>query len=157
MKRQWLFKVTPFAVFVIAFAILTGFISQDESNAQDQPKIKPGNYEITTKMRSSLDNALSKKTLERCIQGDTINPKSFLPDPERCELTDLVKSGNKSSFDMKCTSPSGLILTGHMEYTVGETSFSYKFELEAPHEGKTLDIESEGHAKRIGECPPEAN
>ena len=156
MVRKWLNNIIPYAVFTITLAILTGFIGTGEPRAQEDIKIKPGNYEVTTKMRSSLDNALSKKTLERCIEGDTINPKAFLPDPERCELSNLQKTGNKSTFDMKCTSPNGLVLTGRMEYSVSSSSFSYKFDLEAPHQGDTLEIESTGDAKRVGDCTAEA-
>ncbi len=147
MKRQW-----RGAFVASALLIVTGFMLHSDSWAQDEPKIKPGKYEIMTKMRSSLDNALSKKTIERCIEGTTINPQSFLPDPERCTLTNLKKTGNKSSFDMKCTSPNGMDLTGHMEYSVQETSFSYKFQLQAPHNGGTFEVISEGDAKRVGDC-----
>lgn len=147
MKRQW-----QVAFAASALLIITGFMLHSDSLAQDELKIKPGKYEIMTKMRSSLDNALSKKTIERCIEGNTINPQSFLPDPERCTLSNLKKTGNKSSFDMKCTSPNGMNLTGHMEYTVAETSFSYKFKLKAPHNDGTFEVESEGDAKRIGDC-----
>lgn len=147
MKRQW-----QVAFAASALLIITGFMLHSDSLAQDELKIKPGNYEIMTKMRSSLDNALSKKTVERCIEGNTINPQSFLPDPERCTLSNLKKTGNKSSFDMKCTSPNGMSLTGHMEYTMKETSFSYKFKLLAPHNDGTFEVESEGDAKRIGDC-----
>lgn len=140
------------ALFALGLIIAAGFTFQSYTHAQNEPMLQPGNYEITTKMRSSLDNALSKKTIERCIQGNTINPQSFLPDPERCSLTNLKKTGNKSSFDMSCTSPNGVILSGQMEYTVEQTSFSYKFKLNAPQNGGTFEIDSEGSAVRKGEC-----
>lgn len=139
-------------LLVLILTVVAGYLFTQSSNAQDAPKIQPGNYEISTKMRSSLDNALSKKTIEKCIQGNTINPESFLPDPERCKMINLTKSGNKSSFDITCMSPNGMTLTGHMEYTVSETSFSYKFNLESPHDGGTLKIDAEGDAVRKGEC-----
>lgn len=152
MKRNTSEILKNSLLLVLILAVFAGYIFTQNSYAQETPQIQPGNYEITTKMRSSMDNALSKKTIERCIQGNTINPESFLPDPERCEMINLTKSGNKSSFDITCMSPNGMKLTGHMEYTVTQTSFSYKFNLEAPHDGGTLKIDAEGDAVRKGEC-----
>lgn len=154
MKRNLAKIFKSSLLLVLMLTVLAGYVFTQSTYAQDGPRIKPGNYEITTKMRSSLDNALSKKTVERCIRGNNINPQSFLPDPERCEMVNLTKSGNKSSFDISCMSPNGMRLTGHMEYTVTETSFSYKFNLESPHDGGTLKINAEGDAVRKGECPP---
>jgi len=152
MKRQWRAVIIRSTLLFIGLIVTAVFLSQSESWAQDDQKIQPGNYEVTTKMRSSLDNALSKKTMERCIKGDTVNPQSFLPDPKRCNLTNLKKSKDKSSFDMKCTSPEGLSLTGYMEYSVHKTSFSYKFNLTAPYKDGVFEIESEGTAVRMGDC-----
>lgn len=152
MMRQRRAVLIASSLIIMGLIFFPGFMFQVESRAQDMPKIKPGKYEVTTKMRSSLDNALSKKTIERCIQGTSINPQSFLPDPERCSIANLKKSGNKSSFDIKCTSPDGLNLIGSMEYTVGQTSFSYKFKLEAPYNDGVFQIDSDGVAKRVGDC-----
>jgi len=152
MTRQWRAVFIVSTKIIIGLILVLGFMFQGESRAQDNPKIKPGKYEITTKMRSSLDNSLSKKTIEKCIKGNTINPQSFLPDPERCSLNSLKESGNKSSFDILCTSPDGLNLKGSLEYSVQETSFSYKFKLEAPHNGGTFEVNSDGNAVRVGDC-----
>ena len=152
MKRQWRAAAIKNTLFFMGLIIVAIFLFHSESWAQNDSKIQPGKYEVTTKMRSSLDNALSKKTIERCIEGDTINPQSFLPDPERCNLTNLKKSGDMSSFNMECTSPDGLSLTGQMEYSVQKTSFSYKFHLKAPYNDGVFEIDSEGTAVRVGDC-----
>lgn len=140
------------AIFFAGSLIVIGFMFSTASMAKNDHTIMPGKYEVTSKMRTSIDNSLSKKTIERCIQGNTINPESFLPDKERCSLKNLKKEGDISSFDIMCTSPSGLDLTGHMEFSTQKTSFTYKFTLKTPYEDNVFELSGEGSAVRVGDC-----
>ena len=143
---------TGWAIFFAGSLIIIGFMFSAASMAGNSQTIMPGKYEVTSKMRTNIDNSLSKKTIERCIQGNTINPESFLPDKDRCSLKNLKIEGNNSSFDIRCTAPSGLDLTGHMEFSTQETSFTYKFTLKAPYEDRVFELDGEGSAVRVGDC-----
>jgi hypothetical protein len=139
------------AIFSTFLIVIVSMFSA-ASMAEDEMTIKPGRYEILSSKRTSIDNALSKKTTERCIQGNTITPESLLPDRKNCVIKNLKRKGNSSSFDMECNTPGGQSLKGHMEYNTKETSFKYKFNMKGPYEDGVLEIDASGSAVRVGDC-----
>ena len=140
------------SLILTGLLIFGGFTFQLESRAQNVINIKPGKYEIDSKTRTSFDNSLSKKTEERCIQGNKLSPEVFLPNRENCTISNLKDKGNGASYDMTCRTPDGVALTGHVEYQAQETSFNYKLQLKGPFQDKQIEINAEGKAKWVGDC-----
>ena len=148
MKRQW----QP-ALALIALLIIAGVMFQSESLAQNVITIKPGKYLIESKTRTSYDNSLSKKSEERCIQGNSLRPQVFLPDREKCTIQNLKETGKSATFDMTCQTPNGANLKGHVEYSSSqETNFKYKLNMKGPFQNQEVEISAEGDAKWVGDC-----
>lgn len=149
------FGKTLLAVLVVMFTIGAGY-----SHAEGELSIQPGLYKVTSSTKSNFDTEPSERTLERCIAVSEIKPETVLPDRENCSISNLKTGKSNASFDMNCNQPDGTkAFTGHAEYSTTETTFSYKFDLKGPYQGKELVLNSEGKATRIGACeavPPPA-
>jgi hypothetical protein len=150
------FGKTILAVLVVMFIAGAGY-----SHAEGELSIQPGLYKVTSTTKSNLDKEPRERTLERCIAVSTIEPETLLPDKENCSISNLKSEKNNASFDMTCNQPDGTkAFTGHAEYSTTETTFTYKFDLKGPYQGKELVLNSEGKATRIGACeavtPPAA-
>ena len=150
------FGKTLLAVLVVMFTIGAAY-----SRAEGELSIQPGLYSVRSSTKSNFDTEPRESTLERCIAVSEIKPETFLPDKDNCKISNLKSGKSKASFDMSCNQPDGTqAFTGHAEYSTTETTFSYKFVLKGPYQGKELVLNSEGKATRIGACetvsPPAA-
>lgn len=142
------FGITLSAVLVVMLIVGAGY-----SHAEGELSIQPGLYKVSSKTKSNFDTQPRERTLERCISVSQIEPETVLPDKDNCKISNLKSGSNKASFDMSCNQPNGAkAFTGHAEYNTTETTFSYKFVLKGPYQGKELVLNSEGSATRIGDC-----
>ena len=65
-------------------------------------KAVPGNYDIIIKEKSTFKPEGSIKKEKECIKDETYDPEKFFSDAEGCSVSNVKKSGNSLTFDMKC-------------------------------------------------------
>lgn len=138
-------------VLLIAVIALCAYNAHGEDGVLT---IKPGVYKITGKTTTNLDEKPQLKTSEVCIPVSEIRPETMLPDKDTCTIDNIKSSENKASFDLQCKGPDGTSsLKGKAEYSTAQDSFKFKFNLDGVASGKEIKVNSEGSAKRTGDCP----
>jgi hypothetical protein len=140
-------------VFDVAGAAVLVLVLSCTALAAGDLSITPGMYHITSSTKSNYDTKPLERSIDRCITSSSLDPETILPNKENCQAINVVKSGSDASFDFACKDPqTGRKLTGHAEYSSQGTSFKYKFQIDSPFENKHLHLDSEGTAKRTGDC-----
>ncbi|MFI5324259.1 MAG: DUF3617 domain-containing protein, partial [Thermodesulfobacteriota bacterium] len=125
----------------------------DASLAGSDLIITPGMYHITSSTKSNYDTKPMERSIDRCIMSSNLDPETVLPDKDDCKIENVVKSGVNARFDFSCNDrQTGRKLTGHAEYSTQGTSFNYKFKIDSPFNDKHLQLDSQGTAKRTGDC-----
>ena len=140
-------------VFSVCGAGMLGFALSGTPAAAGDLTIKPGMYHITSTTKSNYDTKPMDRSIDRCITSSSLDPETVLQDKDNCHVENVVKSGASASFDFTCKDPqSGRELVGHAEYSSQGTSFNFKFKIDSPFKDKHLQLDSQGTAKRTGDC-----
>ena len=117
--------------------------------AQVASPMRPGNWEVTTKMTMQGMEMPAMK-VPQCITAAMIkNPESAIPQgPGQgdCKVADYKLSGNSATYTMTCKEPP-MTAVGEMKYSGTD---AYTGTLKIDMGGQTMTIVYD--AKRIGEC-----
>ena len=125
-----------------------------DSLASDQTiKVIPGSYEITTKTTSNFNpNGQIENDIE-CMDKTSVGVKDFMPDEEACTASNIKKSGNKLTFDMKCEGSQAMpAMTGTAEISANGKNVSSKYKMVGSYQGQEFSVSTESTGKNTGPC-----
>ncbi|MGA7615134.1 MAG: DUF3617 family protein [Thermoanaerobaculia bacterium] len=140
-------KMTRFAFLAVSALVLLPL----SASAADHPNMKPGKWEVTTKMEmEGMPMAMPPVTVTHCYkQEDIENPEKSLPKGSNqgdCKMLDYKLDGNKVTWKVECTGKQKVTGSGEVVYS-GDS-----------YEG-TMNMEMEQHkmkmnfkAHRLGDC-----
>lgn len=75
-----------------------------------------------------------------------------LPD-ESCSVSNVKKSGNKLSFDVKCASNQMMpAMTGKAEASTTSSTISLHYKMVGVIQGQEISVDSTSEGNRTGEC-----
>ncbi|HZS36884.1 MAG TPA: DUF3617 family protein [Polyangia bacterium] len=134
------------AAVVIALAGLAGA-------AWAGGRMKPGKYEIVMS-REMNGQKMPPRTETKCMTEKDGDPKDLVKKMQRdpsCQMSNLVESGNKISFDMTCPKDGG---KGHGEIVIAgdELTMTVTMDMKSPS-GTQMSFATNVHSKRVGDCP----
>lgn len=136
---------------IVSLMVLVSF--SGSRAADDSIKVVPGNYKITTTTRSNVDPNPQIDTQDQCIGKTSYNTKSFLPDDESCKASNVKKSGNKLSFDVKCTGDQRMpAMTGKADASATSSTLSSHFKMAGVFQDQEVSIDSTSEGIRTGDC-----
>lgn len=108
-------------------------------------------WEITTKTEMpGVPFAMPANTMQVCMdKGDVSDPrKSTQPDKD-CKITDIKKSGNKTTWKMRCDR-NGEVMTGTGEITVTSGGYQGVSHVQGKSSGQDIDMTSRFSGKNLG-------
>lgn len=121
--------------------------------ADNSIPVVPGNYSITTTTTSNMSPAPKTDTEEQCITDTSFNPSMSLPDDDSCTATNVKKSGNKLTFDIKCEGSQMMPpMTGKAEASTSSSTIGYKIKMAGSFQGQEFSVDSKSDGKRTGDC-----
>ncbi|MCX7184766.1 MAG: DUF3617 family protein [Nitrosospira sp.] len=109
----------------------------------------PGEWwEVTSKMEMpGMPFAMPAITSRVCIAKGSEN---VLPmQGKECKMTDVKKSGNKTSWKVLCSS-NGSVMNGTGEITGNQNSYHGTMRLSSTSDGETMDMTTVYTGKRVG-------
>lgn len=125
-----------------------------DSIASDQTiDVIPGSYDITTKTTSNFNpNGQIDNDID-CMDKNKVGVKDFMPDEEACTASNIKKSGNKLTFDMKCEGSQAMpAMSGKAEISADGKNVSSKYKMVGSYQGQEFSINSESTGKNTGPC-----
>ena len=138
---------------LLAVSLVLIIPTLDAMAADNTIKIEPGLYDITTKTRSNFNDNPQIENEDECLDKTTVGVKDFLPDGDACSASNVKKSGNKLSFDMKCTGTQAMpAMTGKAEISATSTTVKSHYKMVGSFQGQDFSIDSESMGKHKGPC-----
>ena len=121
--------------------------------ADDSIKVVPGNYSITTTVKSNMQPKPQIETEDKCIKDNSYNPRAFMSEDDGCTATNMKKSGNNLSFDIKCNPGEGMPnMTGKGEASATSSTISSHYKMAGTLQGTEVSWDSKSEGKRTGDC-----
>lgn len=137
---------------LIAF-VLTFVSFSSPWAADDSIKVVPGNYTITTTARSNMKTNPDIETEDECIRETSYNPTSFMSEEDGCTASNIKKTGNKITFDIKCDPGKGIPhMTGIGEASATSSTISSHYKMAGTFQGMDVSFDSKSEGKRNGDC-----
>jgi hypothetical protein len=120
--------------------------------ADDSIPVVPGNYNIKTTTRSNVSPNPQIDIEDQCVADTSFNPKMALPD-ESCSVSNVKKSGNKLSFDVKCAGNQMMpAMTGKAEASTTSSTISLHYKMVGVIQGQEFSVDSTSEGNRTGNC-----
>jgi hypothetical protein len=110
-------------------------------------------WEITTKMEmSGMPMALPAQTNKVCLPKDRKSDDELVPKDKNndCKMEDIKRSGNKTTYTMRCTGKETFTGTGEMENN-GD-SYRGSMHIVGTMQGEAVDMKQTYSGKRLGTC-----
>lgn len=125
--------------------------------ASDHASIRPGMWQFESKATvTGMPFAMPARsnTYKQCVtqeEAKKIWQSASESKQEKCQYTDLKKTGNHVAWKMKCTGASNM--EGHGELTF-ESSTAYHgiIDMTMQGDGQSMNTHMELNARRIGDC-----
>ncbi len=119
--------------------------------------MKPGLWQFESKMTvTGMPFAMPPRanTYKKCVtreEAKKIWKIASESKGEKCQYTDLKKSGNHVAWKMKCTGNSNMEGRGEVTF---ENSNAYhgKMDMAMQSEGQSMGVHAKFNARRIGDC-----
>jgi len=136
---------------IVSLVVLVSF--SGSWAADDFITVVPGKYNIKTTTRSNMSPNPQIETQEHCIGKASHNTKSFLPDDENCSASNVKKSGNKITFDFKCTGDERMpAMTGKADASASSSTLSSHFKMTGVAQGQEFSVDTTSEGSRTGSC-----
>jgi hypothetical protein len=120
--------------------------------ADDSIPVVPGNYKIKTTTRSNMSPNPQTDIDDQCIMDTSFTPSMALPD-ESCSTSNVKKSGNKISFDAKCTGNQRMpAMTEKVEMSTTSSTLSFHSKMVGVMKGQEFSVDSTSEGSRTGDC-----
>ncbi len=120
--------------------------------ADDSITVVPGNYKIKTTTRSNMNPNPQIDIEDQCVADTSFNPKMALPG-ENCSASNVKKSGNKLSFDFKCTGDQKTsAMTGKADASATSKTLSLHYKMVGVIQGQEFSVDSTSEGNRTGDC-----
>jgi hypothetical protein len=114
--------------------------------------VVPGNYKIKTTTRSNMNPNPQSDIEDQCVTDTLFYPQMALPD-ESCTPSNVKKSGNKLSFDFKCTGNQIMpAMTGKADVSATSSTLSLHYKMVGVNQGQEFSVDSTSEGKRTGDC-----
>ena len=119
--------------------------------AQTQSPMRPGSWQVTTKMNMPGLGEMPPMTHTQCVTPAMLKdpagsvPKG--PDGSDCKMSDYKFTSNTATYKMTCTKPTPMTMLGEMKYS-GTDAYTGTMTMDASGQKMTMNFD----AKRIGEC-----
>jgi len=139
---------------LILFVPIVFLVSSSASFAADDSiKVVPGNYSITTTARSNMKPNPEIETEDQCIKESSYNPGSFMSEDDGCTASNMKKTGNKITFDIKCDPGQGMPnMTGKGEASATSSTISSHYKMAGTFQGMDISFDSKSEGKHTGDC-----
>ncbi len=139
---------------ILLAVLLALIVPALDSSAEDNTiKVEPGNYTITTKSRSNLSQNPQIETEDECLDKTLVGVKDFLPDDDVCTASNIKKSGNKLTFDMKCEGSQAMpAMTGKAEISATSSTVRSHYKMVGSYQGQEFSIDTESVGQNNGPC-----
>lgn len=130
------------------------FLTFSASYAADSSiKVVPGNYSITTTTKSNMTNNAQVRTEDQCIEDTSYNPEQFMSEEDGCTASNMKKSGNKVTFDIKCDPGQGMPnMTGTGKASATSSTISSHYKMAGTFQGMDVSFDSKSEGTRTGDC-----
>ena len=133
-------------LFVISVVLLA---TVSLSLAGSKPNIKPGKWQVTTKMEMpGMQMNMPAMTHTQCITENDYIPQTSQPG-EECKITKTKVSGDTVTWTIHCRGQGGE-MNGTGSVTYRGVSFEGKVTMSMAPSGMSMTIYTNG--RRIGEC-----
>ncbi len=131
----------------IVFAVLSTLVLSSTGFAADT--MRDGYWELVTTMEMpGMPMKMAPTKIKHCYSKEDVkDQKKTISTDKNCTVTDLKQSGNKVTWNMKCTGKNAGTFSGETVYK-GD---AYDSTMKMQTQGQTMNMKVK--AKRIGNCP----
>ncbi|MEM7009212.1 MAG: DUF3617 family protein [Thermodesulfobacteriota bacterium] len=139
--------------YLVLLSVLLLAPAIDSMAQDDSIDVVPGNYLVTTITESSFSQTPETNDDNECMNENTVSVKDFLPDDNACNATNIKKSGNKLTFDIKCNQAQGMpAMNGSAEVSATKKTVYSKYKMAGDFQGTKFTVDSESKGKLTGPC-----
>ena len=138
---------------VVPMGLCVGLTALAGSHAS----IQPGMWQFESKTTvTGMPFAMPPRanTYKKCVTQEEVRKiwkSTSESKDEKCQYTDLKKTGNHVAWKMKCTGSSNM--DGHGELTFeSSTAYHGKIDMTMQSEGQSMNTHLEFKARRLGDC-----
>jgi hypothetical protein len=109
-------------------------------------------WEVTMKMEmAGMPMAMPARTNKVCQAKDKPQEEQAMPaDDKDCKMTDMKRSGNKSSFTVVCSGKNKF--TGKGEFERSADRYSGKMHMTGTMDGESMDMTQTFSGRKVGTC-----
>lgn len=108
-------------------------------------------WEVTVKMEmAGMPMAMPAQTNRICQPKDRPQEEGMMPADQNCKMTDVKRSGNKSSFKLSCTGEQAM--TGSGEFEHNGDNYRGTMRMATVMDGESFDMTQNISAKKVGNC-----
>ena len=108
-------------------------------------------WEVTTKMEMvGMPMAMPPQTQKICKRGGEQQDEDMVPKDRDCKMTDINRSGNRTTFTMVCEGKNKITGTG--DIVSDKDSYQGTMRMKGTMDGHPLDMTQNFSAKRLGSC-----
>jgi hypothetical protein len=130
---------------VVAALVLLG--APQISTAQGPDEL----WEVTTKMEMvGMPMAMPAQTQKICKRPGASQDTELMPKDRDCKMTDVNRSGNRTTFTMVCEGKDKITGTG--DIVSDKDSYQGTMRLKGTMEGRPVDMTQSFSGKRLGAC-----
>jgi hypothetical protein len=119
--------------------------------AQTQSPMRPGSWQVTTKMNMPGMGEMPPMTHTQCVTPAMLkDPAGSVPQApggSDCKMSDYKFTASTATYKMTCTKPTPMTMLGEMKYS-GTDAYIGTMTMDASGQKVTMSFD----AKRIGEC-----
>lgn len=108
-------------------------------------------WEVTSKTEMpGMSFAMPETTMQVCMgKGDASDPRKSTPPDKDCKITDIKKSGSKTTWKMRCDR-NGEVMTGTGEITTTRNGYHGVSHVKGKSGGHNIDMTSRFSGKKLG-------
>ncbi len=93
------------------------------------------------------------ETEDECLDKTLVGVKDFLPDDDVCTASNIKKSGNKLTFDMKCEGSQAVpAMSGKAEISATSSTVRSHYKMVGSYQGQEFSIDTESVGQNKGPC-----
>jgi hypothetical protein len=135
------------ALVVIGLLGAPGVSSAQGRPAQGQDEL----WEVTTKMEmAGMPMAMPPQTQQVCQPRRTGQDEDMVPKQQDCRMTDIRRSGNRTTFTMVCEGKDRITGTGDIESDAA--AYRGTIRMRGTMDGRPLDMTQNFSGRKIGAC-----
>jgi len=138
----------PFKPLVLSLVVA---VASPTAMAGDVVKVRPGLWESTITMESSIIPGMPPQTTRECIRESTYDIRKLMDGQGDCTITGTSSEGSTLRWQLACDLD-GQSMTGQGQMTSHGDRIEGYMSMKMSFQGQSMDMKTSWTGKRLGDC-----